>query len=211
VDKGGVRVWFGRYIPNGTGTNYTAIIPNHPPNAFISYQVTVFDADGNYVQSSTQFFHFYTEGPDVTGPSLLSLGRQPTGPTLTDVVTISVTILDSTGVQTAILQYSVDSGAWVNITMSSAGDIYSANIPAQAAGAVVTYRIVAYDTLGNMAISSEQSYEVQAECPTEPTEPVEPVPGPRPQDLSSTYMMLAGIGLTMIVILVMVFQRKRRT
>ena len=76
----------------------------------------------------------------------------------------------------------------------------------------MTYRIVAYDTLGNMAISGEQSYEVQTEGPTttEPTEPVEPGPGPRPQDLSSTYMMLAGIGLAMIVILVMVFQRKRR-
>jgi hypothetical protein len=128
-------------------------------------------------------------------------------------VTISVTVLDSTEVQAAILQYSVDSSPWVNITMSSAGDIYSANIPAQTAGAAVTYRIVAYDTLGNMAVSSEQSYEVQAEGPTEPTEPttpVEPAPGPGPQDLSSTYMMLAGVGLTMIVILVMVFQRKRR-
>ena len=195
-----------------SGTNYTAVIPNHPPDTFVSYQVTVYDSDGNYVQSSSQFFHFYTEGPDVTGPSLLSLGRQPTGPTSNDVVTISVTVLDGTGVQSAILQYSVNSGAWVNITMSSAGNIYSANIPAQAAGAAVTYRIVAYDTLGNMAISSEQSYDVQTEGPTttEPTEPVEPVPGPRPQDLSSTYMMLAGIGLTMIVILVMVFQRKRR-
>ncbi|NOR38725.1 MAG: hypothetical protein GQ580_03955, partial [Candidatus Thorarchaeota archaeon] len=195
-----------------SGTNYTAIIPNHAPDTFVSYQVTVYDADGNYVQSSSQFFHFSAEGPDVTGPSLLSLGRQPTGPTSNDVVTISVTVLDGTGVQSAILQYSVNSGAWVNITMSSAGNIYSANIPAQAAGAAVTYRIVAYDTLGNMAISSEQSYDVQTETTTttEPTEPVEPVPGPRPQDLSSTYMMLAGIGLTMIVILVMVFQRKRR-
>ena len=194
-----------------SGTNYTAVIPNHAPDTFVSYQVTVYDADGNYIQSSAQFFHFFAEGPDVTGPSLLSLGRQPDGPSSTDVVTISVTVLDGTGVQSAILQYRVDSGAWVNITMSSVGNIYSANIPAQVAGASVTYRIVAYDTLGNMAISGEQSYEVQIETTTtEPTEPVEPIPVPRPQDLSSTYMMLAGIGLTMIVILVMVFQRKRR-
>ncbi|NQV38324.1 MAG: T9SS type A sorting domain-containing protein [Candidatus Marinimicrobia bacterium] len=66
------------------------------------------------------------------------------------------------GVASAVLSYSVDGGNDVDITMTAAGDDYTATIPGQAAGTAVVYSIVATDVLGNVSNPSGGSYTIFA-------------------------------------------------
>jgi hypothetical protein len=91
-------------------------------------------------------------------------------------------------------------------------------IPAQADGASVTYRIVAYDTLGNEAISGETTYNVEdiVTTPTEPTEPTpteptptEPGPGPGPRDDETLFMVYSAFGALVVIVLALAARRRK--
>ncbi|MHA2002722.1 MAG: hypothetical protein ACW960_01340, partial [Candidatus Thorarchaeota archaeon] len=165
-----------------TGAVYEGTIPNHAPSSFVDYWVTVVDGDGNSVQSSTGNYQFETAGgPDTLGPSITSLSEPPASTTSSDSVSVTATVQDASGVNAVTLQYKVDDGSWNNVSMSANGNTYTGVIPAQAGGSSVTYRIVATDTVGNEAISGEETYSVASDTTTpttEPTTPTEPPPPP---------------------------------
>ncbi len=103
---------------------------------------------------------------DSDPPSISAISRTPQNPTATQSVQISADVTDSIcGVQTVILSYR--SGAtWTDIAMTLRdGSTYEATIPAMPPQTAVDYRIIAYDSINNMAISSTQSYTV-ASAPT---------------------------------------------
>jgi hypothetical protein len=199
--------------------DYTGVIPNHAPGTIVSYYVTVVDVDGNSVQSTPgQFTFALGTTPDTLGPSITLVSHTPTIPTPTDSVTVSSDILDISGVGSVVLQYSVNSGAWNNVTMTNVGDTYSGSIPQQVLGASVTYRIVAYDGLGNQAIWEDGTYTV-AEESTTPTTTTTPPPTttttggptpPGPGPISDEMMMIYGAfgGLVLIVVVLAAKRRK---
>ena len=126
------------------GGFYEGTIPNHNPGTTVDFWVTATDVDGNSVQSDVEQFTFALVGePDTYGPSMSSINHDPASPTPTDIVTVSANVYDTTGVDYVTLQYKINSGDWVNVSMTGASDAYSGDIPAQVDGTTVTYRLVA--------------------------------------------------------------------
>jgi hypothetical protein len=70
----------------------------------------------------------------------------PVSPTPADIVTVSATVTDLQGLTSVKLYYKVGTGSYTSINMTAAGNIYSANIPAQIDGSVVSYYIEAINT-----------------------------------------------------------------
>ncbi|MFW9922224.1 MAG: hypothetical protein ACFFDW_02935, partial [Candidatus Thorarchaeota archaeon] len=56
-----------------------------------------------------------------------------------------VQVSDPSGIDLVTLFYRIDSGSWVEVTMSLSGGNYTGEIPAVSAPALVEYYIVAYD------------------------------------------------------------------
>ncbi len=199
-----------------SGATYDGVIPNHAPDSFVDYWVTVVDGDGNSVQSSTGNFHFAAgPGPDTLGPSITSVGENPSSPTSSDSVTVTATIQDSSGVSTVTLQYKIGSGSWNNVSMIPSGNTYTGVIPAQAADSLITYRIVASDSVGNEAISGENTYAVASDTTstTTTTEPTTPPPityPPPPPGLDDTMVMMVVGGMFLVVFLVIGLRVVRR-
>ncbi|MFW9833891.1 MAG: hypothetical protein ACFFEK_07860, partial [Candidatus Thorarchaeota archaeon] len=194
---------------------YSGEIPNHAPGTIVQYGVTVYDIDGNLDWSGWDTFVFSTGGaPDTVVPSITLVSHEPTSPGPSDVVTVSADIQDVSGVASAVLQYNVNGGPWINVTMTSVGTTYSANIPVHDVGTSITYRIVAYDTVGNEAISPTDNYEITEEVPTttEPTtsEPTSPTgPGPLPRDDEALLMVYGAFGALVVIVLALAARRRK--
>ncbi|MFW9958016.1 MAG: hypothetical protein ACFFCT_08095 [Candidatus Odinarchaeota archaeon] len=193
---------------------YEATIPNHAPSTTVSFWVTVTDVDGNYLESSVNLFTFSSGGlPDTFGPSMSMIAHDPENPAPTDTVTISATVIDPSGIDYVTLQYKIGSGAWVNVTMTASGDTWSCTIPVQADGTSVTYRLVAMDDLGNLAISGEYSYTVvePAVTTTTITTTTTTTPGGGPGSIFNEAMIpiIAGAGGLLIIVVILVALRKR--
>ncbi|MCH8125827.1 lamin tail domain-containing protein [candidate division KSB1 bacterium] len=91
-------------------------------------------------------------------PEISNASRTPTIPTAAEAVTVSAVIQDAQGaVATATVDYRVDGGAFQKVDMATGGgssqqavinfadSLYSADIPAQADGALVEYFLTAAD------------------------------------------------------------------
>ncbi len=66
------------------------------------------------------------------------------------------------GVAEAFLQYAIDGGDYTDVAMTNSGDLYSAEIPAQASGSIISYKIKATDVGGNVATRGLQDFVVFA-------------------------------------------------
>jgi hypothetical protein len=164
--------------------------------------------DGWAVTVDPVFVAYISGGTtDIAGPSITSVARDPIGPTSSDSVTVSCDIQDITGVSSATLQYRVDSGSWTNVTMTQSGNTWSGTIPAQADGASVIYRIVAYDGVGNEAVSGENSFSVSDTATT--TEPTTTPTGPGPGPVEGSILFVYG-GFGVLVLVVVILAVKRR-
>ncbi len=100
-----------------------------------------------------------TPVPDTTAPTIGTPVINPANPDSTDTVLIEVAVNDLSGVDTVILEY-FNGTHWVNLTMSLTGGVYGATIPQLQNGTLVTFRIHANDTVGNIAVSQDYSYLV---------------------------------------------------
>ncbi len=87
----------------------------------------------------------------------------------TDPRTVSATIIDDNpsggafGVASATLQYSLDGGTiFTDVTMVAAGDVYSADIPGQAAGQEVVWQITTTDVEGLSSATLPATYNIFA-------------------------------------------------
>jgi hypothetical protein len=90
-------------------------------------------------------------GSTNTSPVLSGATRDPAVPTVDASVTVGVTITDDGTVVAATLQYAVDGGAFTEVAMTAAGDVWSGVIPGQEAGAAVTYYFRAVDDDDNVS------------------------------------------------------------
>ncbi|MHA1929752.1 MAG: hypothetical protein ACTSV2_14360, partial [Candidatus Thorarchaeota archaeon] len=137
-------------------------IPNQVAGTWVTYTITATDEAGNTFTSSEESYQFYSEAD--TAPGIGAFTVNPTVPTSSDLVTISVTILDDNGVKNATLIYSVNGGVEQSIGMNAVGDVWSAVVPAQANDAVVTFYVIAYDTIDQVKISDEDTYAVGSDA-----------------------------------------------
>ncbi|MBN2229103.1 MAG: hypothetical protein JW779_05875 [Candidatus Thorarchaeota archaeon] len=193
--------------------SYEGAIPNHPPLTTVSFWITVIDQDGNFVESTPEQFTFASGGmPDTLGPSMSLISHDPENPTPSEAVTVSATVIDTTGIDYVILQYRIGTGTWNNITMTCVSDTYSGLISAQVDGTTVTYRLVAMDTLGNEAISGEFSYTVEEPAVTTTTTittTTTTTTGTEPPSGDNTMILLAGVGGLALIVVVLVVVRRR--
>ncbi len=102
-------------------------------------------------------------------PVITNLIMIPTSPISSTVVTITVTATDAKGISTVKLYYSVGSGNYTVVNMTPNGDNYSAVIPAQATGSVVSYYVEALNLSGLVAFAPETGSVAPATYTVAPT------------------------------------------
>ena len=102
---------------------------------------------------------------DNTLPSLSSFDSLPVTVSSSDDVQVNVTVSDSTGISNVILE--LDNATNYTVSTSS-GDEYYYTIGSgnYSSGDVFTYRWYAEDSVGNLDVSSEQSFSVENSAPT---------------------------------------------
>ncbi len=84
-------------------------------------------------------------------PVISDVVRTPAAPTSQDAVSVSAVITDNGTVDQAQLWYSVNWGDFQSVAMTANADTFSADIPAQADGALVRYFITAVDNEGDFS------------------------------------------------------------
>jgi hypothetical protein len=137
------------------------------------YAIT--DKSFSRVPDGTGDFYFTTPTPNTAnGTSVVGLTRLPDDPpvisnfsrtpssvTPTDTVTVSATVTTTTSaISTVVLQWTLGGTAQTDITMTASGNVYSAVIPAQAVGSVVTYKVSTVNNLDEAAVTETQNYTV---------------------------------------------------
>ena len=105
---------------------------------------------------------------DVVPPVIGVPSLSPTEPVENMNVTVSVEVSDAdSGVKNVTLWFRVNGGGWQlrEMVPEEEGNVWRTEIPAQPAGTLVEYYIVAYDKAGNKAETSIYSYTVRENIP----------------------------------------------
>ena len=135
---------------------YVAVIPPHSDFTEVWLYVFANDTSGNGATSATYSYTVL----DSTPPTFEDIWWTPEEPTPEDNVTVYVAVDDPSGIDIAILLYRTDS-EWHEVIMTQVDvGLYLGTIPPYPATIEVTFKVVANDTLGNTAESSEYSYTV---------------------------------------------------
>jgi hypothetical protein len=146
-------------VMTGSGSTYAAKIGPFAGDKNVTYHIEANDAAGNVGKSQNSTFSVASTA-DKKAPVISSVSNSPASPTDKDSVKITATITDDVGVTSADVKYDDGSGV-KSAAMSSGGSSYSANIGRFAAGATVTYHVEAKDAAGNLAKSSDGTFNVQ--------------------------------------------------
>ncbi|MFW9817500.1 MAG: hypothetical protein ACFFEW_16380 [Candidatus Thorarchaeota archaeon] len=167
--------------------------------------------DGWAVSVDPIFVGYISSGTADNEPPIFGIvSHAPLIPGPFDDVTVSTQIFDISGISSAVLQYRVDDSPWNNIPMTSVGDTYSGTIPPQVDGAMVTYRVVAQDGLGNEAISVENFYIVGEDVTTPTTTttggPTPPGPGPISEEM---LMIYGSFGALVLIVVILAVKRRK--
>ena len=138
------------------GSMYYALIPPQCENVTVYFKIIANDTSGNLNETKE---YFYTVS-DITPPTISNVTWVPENPTPIDNVTVFADVFDISGIAEVILTYSCNH-VWVNVTMNLAyNNTYYGVIPPMPVGTVVSFKIIALDTYGNVKISETYSYEV---------------------------------------------------
>ena len=164
-------------ISNATSTvasvTNTTAITNGTSTTTVNVTINQTASDGAYDLAVTMYNTLYLSTTatntsavvvDNTPPTMSTPYQDPPGQSVVANVTLNVTqgssmvnvnvsvnITDAaSGVKQAILSYNTGSG-WVNLTMSPTGNLYTATIPGQPNGTMVTYYLTAIDNVLNTA------------------------------------------------------------
>ncbi|MHA1958744.1 MAG: hypothetical protein ACW99U_00780, partial [Candidatus Thorarchaeota archaeon] len=196
---------------------YSAVIPAQADGSFVEYYVVAYDSLDQMAQSST--VSYTVNDGDLLAPQISTVSIDISSPTSSDSVTVTATVTDDVGVANATLYYQVDGGEWISVLMTADVDQYSATIPPQADGSVVTYYVRAYDTSGNHVDSAQQQYTVTDEVTTTTTTTTIPgtttttTPGttepPPTGGPLSTSVIVGFVGMLLLVVILAGLRRRR--
>jgi len=188
IEAGKLYSLIGRNTAGSFTTGLTAsrilIITLEAPDGTVLDKCTRTSDTGDYVFDDKSFaripdgtgdFYFATPTPNATNgtstagltklptdpPFITGFAREPTSVTSSDTVTVSATITTTTSaITTVVLQWTLGGTAQSNINMTPSGNVYSAEIPAQALNAVVTYKVLATNALGETNSTKVENYTV---------------------------------------------------
>jgi len=94
-------------------------------------------------------------------PFITNFGIDISSVTPSDTVTVSATVTTTTSTTlTVVIKWAVNGTAKDDIPMTAIGNVYSAGIPAQAAGSAVTYKVSAANALGETNFTATRNYTV---------------------------------------------------
>lgn len=133
------------------GSNsYQATIGICDYNDFIEYYFVAVDASPNSNSvtddNNGTNYSFTIASSDVTGPIISGISHTPENPTADQNITITCTVLDTSGIQSVILYYRIDGGTWISIAMiETATNTYSVTLGSFLTGEFVQYYVVATD------------------------------------------------------------------
>jgi hypothetical protein len=113
------------------------------------YQVRAVDAEGDWSAWSAAEEAISSGGPDLTPPLIVHAGLPDTGDN-TGPWTVTVELIDPSGIAAASLEHRINGGAWQAQSMLPLRETWSAQIPGPAAyGSQIEYRITASDASEN--------------------------------------------------------------
>ncbi|MCG3257556.1 MAG: hypothetical protein KAU62_15740, partial [Candidatus Heimdallarchaeota archaeon] len=137
--------WVGIGMTEGESNVWSASIGVFDYGDDIDFYVWAEDYNSNTNTANSDSFII----EDITDPTLSAPDHSPTNPEETDSITLYVNATDSaSGIDTVLYFYRVNSGNWINGTMS--GDVtYTANIGTFDIGDSLEYYFWANDTAGN--------------------------------------------------------------
>ncbi|MHA1917725.1 MAG: Ig-like domain-containing protein [Candidatus Ranarchaeia archaeon] len=123
--------------------DYEAVFGPVPVDIFLErVYIEIHGGSGTYTEYLLDDFYFYID----LEPTIKNVTRTPTSPIYTQSVDVQADVLDS-NLDIVLLHYRVDSGSWVNQTMSfQSGNTYQATIPSQVYDSEVEYFVSANDT-----------------------------------------------------------------
>jgi len=135
-------------IPDGTGDFYFTTPP------------TPDETNGTSTEGLT-----LVPQPAPSAPVIGTVTQQPISSQVSsnDEVTVKATVTDALGTITSVtLQWKLNGAAQTEIPMTSSGDVYSAEIPAQAANSEVEYQVCATNDKDLTTTSDSETYTVKA-------------------------------------------------
>jgi len=124
-----------------------------------TYTIKFFPSGGKNIHFSITQSKF-----DNSPPTISDIDHEPETPKPDDEVTVSASIIDDfSGVKEVVLWFSTDGGnTWNQVEMRNpTGSTYTADIPNQAGGVTVQFKVSAEDIAGFSAVSSVFSYTVK--------------------------------------------------
>ncbi len=150
--NGGAWIEFSMTLINGD--IYSVTIGPFAVSDTIEYYISAIDNSVNHneaIKDNGGAYYSLTIGSsDVTGPSVTDIVSSPSSPTELDPVSINATVTDDSGVQSVILHYRVNSGAWTEVSMTLiSSNIYSVTIGSFAVSNTIEYYITAVDNSVN--------------------------------------------------------------
>ncbi|MEN8900502.1 MAG: hypothetical protein ABF247_04305, partial [Nonlabens sp.] len=166
---------------NGDAVNYSVSNLDVSGNSLLVVGFEFSENGGGDGYDISQFKVTSASSSGNSAPVISNISNLPVSPTSSDAVTVSADVTDTDGVDSVVLEYGFSTGVYdqTPVTMSSTGDTYTGDIPLQADGTEVFYRIVATDSNSTpeTATSAEQTYTVMDPVPaptliiTEVTDP----------------------------------------
>jgi len=136
------------------GSDIGVEIAGHVPSVY-NYSLVVYDVGWNSASDSVFVTVLEAAGP------IIDVTHSPLQPGHTDIVVVTATASDTSGVVDVVLSYSTNGGSsWTDSAMDPIGLEWLVTIPVQPIGTQVIYKAFAMDILGNGAISGEGSYTV---------------------------------------------------
>lgn len=135
------------FIPPNVGDQFTSIKgiveswKNECPNTATSNR--------GYNLNPFSLAH-YVKG--VSSPSIGNLSRSVVCPTPSSAINVSAGVSDDGSITEVQVLYSLNGTNWTTVNATAAGSIYTASIPAQAAGSIVRYYFRAKDNQDNVTL-----------------------------------------------------------
>ncbi len=145
-------------MSNSSGDAYSGIIAKQAAGTQIFYAIKVIDNNNNEKESEEKSYTVM----DVNATSITNITLTPAAPTTNDDATVSATITDADGIQSATLLWGTTSGSLdQTVAMTASGSVYSGIIAKQAAGTQIFYAIKVIDNNSNEKVSEEKTYTVK--------------------------------------------------
>ncbi len=171
------------YLNNIYNNTYNAYMVNSEPNNWDNGRLgnywddyTGVDSDNDGIGDTPYVIDDYNQDryplmygfqEYLTGPTIYNVTWVPEAPSPSDIVHVYAHVYDLKGVDTVLLAYLVND-QWSYVTMNLVNDsLYEGMIPQQPSLTWVYFKIIANDTIGNLAESATYSYQVIDTIPPE--------------------------------------------